>query len=223
MNFGDLKTKSGIAKLNSYLEDKSYVEGYVPSQTDNVVFDALSGPPDFAHTHARRWYNHIASYNADERSSFVGVKKPISDFTGGAASASAADEDDDDDDDIDLFGSDEEADAAAEKLKAERAAEYAAKKNKKPGVVAKSNIILDVKPWDDETDMADIEKHVRSIVADGLLWGSSKLVPVGYGIKKLQISCVVEDDKIGTDFLEEEITKNEDLVQSVDVAAFNKI
>ena len=54
-------------------------------------------------------------------------------------------------------------------------------------------------------------------------WCVAKLVPVGYGIKKLQISCVVEDDKIGTDFLEEEITKNEDLVQSVDVAAFNKI
>uniref|UniRef100_A0AAY4AGY1 Translation elongation factor EF1B beta/delta subunit guanine nucleotide exchange domain-containing protein n=1 Tax=Denticeps clupeoides TaxID=299321 RepID=A0AAY4AGY1_9TELE len=52
---------------------------------------------------------------------------------------------------------------------------------------------------------------------------SSKLVPVGYGIKKLQISCVVEDDKVGTDMLEEEITKFEDYVQSVDVAAFNKI
>lgn len=25
---------------------------------------------------------------------------------------------------------------------------------------------------------------------------SAKLVPVGYGIKKLQISCVVEDDKV---------------------------
>jgi len=31
------------------------------------------------------------------------------------------------------------------------------------------------------------------------------------------------DDKVGTDFLEEEITKFEDLVQSVDIAAFNKI
>ena len=29
--------------------------------------------------------------------------------------------------------------------------------------------------------------------------------------------------QIGTDFLEEEITKFEDLVQSVDIAAFNKI
>ncbi|GFR87738.1 elongation factor 1-delta, partial [Elysia marginata] len=50
-----------------------------------------------------------------------------------------------------------------------------------------------------------------------------KLVPVGYGINKLQICCVVEDDKISTDFLEEEITKFEDHVQSMDIAAFNKI
>lgn len=52
---------------------------------------------------------------------------------------------------------------------------------------------------------------------------SAKLVPVGYGIKKLQIQCVVEDDKVGTDMLEERITAFEDYVQSMDVAAFNKI
>ncbi len=63
----------------------------------------------------------------------------------------------------------------------------------------------------------------RTVQCDGLVWGASKLVPVGYGIKKLVINCVVEDDKVGTDFLEEEITKFEDFVQSVDVAAFNKI
>ena len=55
------------------------------------------------------------------------------------------------------------------------------------------------------------------------MWGASKFAPVGYGIKKLVINCIVEDDKVGTDFLEEEITKFEDYVQSVDVAAFNKI
>ncbi|XP_058879022.1 elongation factor 1-delta isoform X4 [Acipenser ruthenus] len=131
---------------------------------------------------------------------------------------------DDDDDDIDLFGSDdEEEDADAARIREERLQQYAAKKAKKPVLIAKSSILLDVKPWDDETDMVKMEECVRSVQAEGLLWGSSKLVPVGYGIKKLQIQCVVEDDKVGTDMLEEEITKFEDLVQSVDVAAFNKI
>ncbi|XP_064869932.1 eukaryotic translation elongation factor 1 delta a (guanine nucleotide exchange protein) isoform X1 [Oncorhynchus nerka] len=131
-------------------------------------------------------------------------------------------EEEEDDDEMDLFGSDEE-DEEAERLKEERIAAYAAKKSKKPALIAKSSILLDVKPWDDETDMSKLEECVRSVVADGLLWGQSKLVPVGYGIKKLQIGCVVEDDKVGTDLLEEEITKFEDYVQSVDVAAFNKI
>ncbi|XP_062337019.1 eukaryotic translation elongation factor 1 delta a (guanine nucleotide exchange protein) isoform X5 [Osmerus eperlanus] len=131
--------------------------------------------------------------------------------------------DEDEDDDMDLFGSDEEEDAEAERVREERLAAYAAKKSKKPALIAKSSILLDVKPWDDETDMAKLEECVRTVQMDGLLWGQSKLVPVGYGIKKLQISCVVEDDKVGTDMLEEEITQFEDYVQSVDIAAFNKI
>ena len=144
----------------------------------------------------------------------------VADTTSGSASK---DDDDDDDDDVDLFGSDDEEDAEAARLKEERMAEYAAKKAKKPALIAKSSILLDVKPWDDETDMSKLEECVRSIQMDGLIWGQSKLVPVGYGIKKLQIGCVVEDDKVGTDLLEEHITAFEDFVQSMDIAAFNKI
>ncbi|XP_063777211.1 elongation factor 1-delta isoform X3 [Pseudophryne corroboree] len=132
-------------------------------------------------------------------------------------------EEEEDDDDIDLFGSDEEEDERAAKIKEERIRQYSEKKSKKPVLIAKSSILLDVKPWDDETDMAKLEECVRTVQMDGLLWGSAKLVPVGYGIKKLQIQCVVEDDKVGTDTLEEEITKFEDYVQSVDIAAFNKV
>nr|XP_023022967.1 probable elongation factor 1-beta [Leptinotarsa decemlineata] len=92
-----------------------------------------------------------------------------------------------------------------------------------PALIAKSNIILDVKPWDDETDMKAMEENVRKIEADGLLWGAAKLVPLAYGIKKLQISCVVEDDKVSIDWLTETLQELEEYVQSVDIAAFNKI
>lgn len=70
---------------------------------------------------------------------------------------------------------------------------------------------------DDETDMAALEASVRSIVKDGLVWGASKLVAVGFGIKKLQINLVVEDEKISLDELGEEITGFEDYVQSTDI------
>lgn len=128
------------------------------------------------------------------------------------------------DGDVDLFGSDSEGeDAEAAKIREERLAAYAAKKAKKPVLIAKSNIILDVKPWDDETDMKEMEKEVRKIETDGLLWGAAKLVPLAFGIHKLQISCVVEDDKVSIDWLTEKIQEIEDFVQSVDIAAFNKV
>jgi elongation factor 1-beta len=70
---------------------------------------------------------------------------------------------------------------------------------------------------DDETDMKALEASVRGIEKDGLVWGASKLVPVGFGIKKLQINLVIEDDKIGLDDLQEEIQEFEDYVQSTDI------
>jgi len=139
------------------------------------------------------------------------------------AKQAAKEESEDDDDSDDLFGSDDEEDEEQERIKQERIAAYNERKAGKKKVAAKSSILLDVKPWDDETDMKEVEANVRSVACDGLLWGASKLVPIGYGIRKLQINCVIEDDKVSTDFLEESITGFEDHVQSVDIAAFNKI
>ncbi|GBM10268.1 Elongation factor 1-delta [Araneus ventricosus] len=127
-----------------------------------------------------------------------------------------------DDDDIDLFGSEEETEEEL-KVKEERVKAYENKKSKKPTLVAKSSVVLDVKPWSDETDMKELEIAVRKIQMDGLTWGASKLVPLAYGIRKLQIIATVVDDKVSVDGLQESIEEIEDLVQSVDIAAFNKL
>jgi elongation factor 1-beta len=78
--------------------------------------------------------------------------------------------------------------------------------------------------------MKALEESVRSIEKDGLVWGSSTLIPVGtiylkieelmitgFGIKKLQITLVVEDDKVSLEELQEEIEEFEDYVQSTDI------
>ena len=65
-------------------------------------------------------------------------------------------------------------DAEAARIREERLKAYAEKKNKKPGPIAKSQILLDCKPWDDETDMKAMEDKVRTIQMDGLNWGASK-------------------------------------------------
>jgi elongation factor 1-beta len=137
--------------------------------------------------HAARWYKQIASYES-EFSSLPKGNAPS--FASGSSSAPAAAAEEDDED-IDLFGDDdEEEDAEAERVKAERIAAYTDAKAAKTAAqlaagkelaVAKSVVTLQVKPWDDETDMAELEKEVRAIEKDGLVWGASQLVPVGYG------------------------------------------
>lgn len=38
---------------------------------------------------------------------------------------------------------------------------------------------------------------VLKVKIEGLVWGEAhKLVPVAFGVKKLVLSCVVEDDKV---------------------------
>merc|ERR1711890_180300 len=195
--FGDLKTAAGVKALDAFLADNSYIEGYVPSQADTAVFEALKGAPGSDTPHAQRWYNHIKSFAAGMKQ-FAKASKDASAYVaaGGAAPAPAV----------------------AERLKA-----YAERKAKKPGPIAKTNVLLDVKPWDDETNMDDMLKSIKTIEKDGLVWGANKLVPVGYGINKLQVMCVVEDEKVSIDELCEQICEFEDFVQSCDVSAMSKI
>merc|ERR1711911_482931 len=218
MAFGDLTTEEGLQALNSFLADRSYIEGYAPSQADAATVAGLAGKaPGAAYPHALRWYNHIMSMDLGKNAAHSVPAAPAAAPAKAAAPA-------DDDDEVDLFAdSDEEDDEEAAKIKEARVAAYKEKKSQKAAVIAKSSIVLDVKPWDDETDMKEMEAKVRTIVADGLVWGASKLVPVGYGIMKLQIGCVVEDLKVSVDWLSEEICNFEELVQSVDIAAFQKI
>ena len=70
-----------------------------------------------------------------------------------------------------------------------------------PALIAKSNIIMEMKPWDDETDMKKLEECVRSISCDGLIWGACKfsrtvdalvLVYVHFMVMPVWGGCVFE-------------------------------
>merc|ERR1712042_261146 len=196
--FGDLKSAAGVLALNEFLAEYSYyIEGYVPSQVDTALFEAFGA--------------------GMKSKQFAKASKNVAVYTTGDATAS-------DDDDVDLFGSDDEDETEEKKrITEERLKSYAEKKSKKPALIAKTSVLFDVKPWDDETDMDEMLKSCKTIEMDGLLWGASKLVPIGYGIKKLQLMAVVEDAKVSIDELQEQMCEFEEFIQSVDVAAMNKI
>ena len=142
-----------------------YLHSYTPTQTDNTTFASLGVAPPGDLFHAVRWFNHISSFTELERKAFTAgltttttttaVTPSVAKVT--AAVAKPADNDDD----FDMFGDEEDDDEVA-KRNAERIAAYNAKKalSNKPAIIAKSSILLDCKPWDDETDMAVLEEKV---------------------------------------------------------------
>lgn len=220
-----VNSEAGLKKLDEYLLTRSYITGYQASKDDLAVYSSFSAAPSSKHINVSRWFSHI---DALVRLSGItaegqGVKVESSAVAQAStpdvanAKASAAD----DDDDVDLFGEETEEEKAAAEARA--AAVKASSKKKESG---KSSVLLDVKPWDDETDMAKLEAAVRNVKMDGLLWGASKLAPVGYGIKKLQIMMTIVDDLVSVDTLIEDHLCEEpvnEYVQSCDIVAFNKI
>ncbi|KAI4343622.1 hypothetical protein L6164_010953 [Bauhinia variegata] len=202
--FNDLHSASGLKKLDDYLISRSYITGYQASKDDVIVYAALSKGPSTEYVNVSRWYNHIdallriSGVSGEGSVVIVEGSLPTTEEavpTPPAVDSKATAADDDDDDDVDLFGEEtEEEKKAAE----ERAAAVKASAKKKES--GKSSVLLDVKPWDDETDMKKLEEAVRSVNMEGLLWGASKLAPVGYGIKKLQIMLTIVDDLPSTKY-----------------------
>uniref|UniRef100_A0AC34GEL1 Elongation factor 1 beta central acidic region eukaryote domain-containing protein n=1 Tax=Panagrolaimus sp. ES5 TaxID=591445 RepID=A0AC34GEL1_9BILA len=173
-------------QFNDYLATRSYVDGYEPSSRDAALYSHFKKEVNAGQfPHVARWHSHIASFSDSEREKWTGGAATSTASPAKANDKPAAPKGEDKpaaggDDDFDLFGSDEEDDEEKQRITKQRLADYAAKKSKKPGPIAKSNIIYD-------------------------------------------ICCVVEDDKVSTDALEEKICEFEDLVQSIDVIAFNKV
>ncbi|KAL4326959.1 elongation factor 1-beta [Arachis ipaensis] len=220
VTFSDLHTESGLKTLDEFLSGKAYVSGDQLTKDDIKVYGFVSEKPGSSFPSAAKWFDVVSSHLA---ASFPGKAQGVK-FAGQGAPAEAAPAKAaaaaDDDDDLDLFGDETEEDKKAAEER------EAAKKTAKKKESGKSSVLLDVKPWDDETDMKKLEEAVRSIQMEGLLWGASKLVPVGYGIKKLQIMMTIVDDLVSVDSLIEEhltVEPCNEYIQSCDIVAFNKI
>ncbi|KAJ3424511.1 elongation factor 1-beta [Anaeramoeba flamelloides] len=206
----------GLTELNNYLADKSYIKLYTPTSADVLVFDEIKENPNATkYPHVARWYKHIAFFPVEVREKWEIVKD-----------VKFAEEEEEEDSDLDLFGSDDEEDEEEkekmrqemEKLKAEKLKKMEEKEKKN-----KSRLVMDIAPYDDETDlMGVIDPYVRSIKMEGLLWGSSALEDIAFGAKKLRITAVIVDALVSTYALEEAICEHED-IQSCDTVSFNKL
>lgn len=124
-----------------------------PSQADVKAFQQMKEAPAVEkYPHAYRWYKHIASFESEFGKLPGDASKDVTAYGPGAEEltinpAKAPEKKEEDDDEVDLFGSDDEVDEEAEKIKAARVEEYKQKKAGKAKPAAKSIVTLEVKPW----------------------------------------------------------------------------
>eukprot|EP01024_Parvocaulis_polyphysoides_P012783 TRINITY_DN1475_c1_g1_i1.p1 TRINITY_DN1475_c1_g1~~TRINITY_DN1475_c1_g1_i1.p1 ORF type:complete len:257 (-),score=65.35 TRINITY_DN1475_c1_g1_i1:142-858(-) len=236
-SFKSLTTEAGLKELNEYLLTRSYIDGFQASRDDLVVYSVLKSAPDSnKYPHAARWFNHITALlgaSFPGKGSGVTIEGVSVSGVAGATTTEAAAVEEDDDDDVDILQEedDDDDDLFGEMTEEEKKRKevIAAKKAKaaEKAKLSKSMVIMDIKPWDDTTDLAKMEEFVRSIKYDGLLWGQSKLVPVGFGIKKLQMTTVIEDAKVESIdiIIEDDLVQDgeNEFIQSVDIVSFNKL
>lgn len=134
------------------VQSTDLINRYSPSQADVACFKAIKSSPDSSkYPHAARWYKHIASYESEfatlpgeaskAYTSYGPEAAEVSTYPARASDATA------DDDDVNLFGSDDEDDAEAARIREERLASYREKKAAKPKAAAKSVVTMEVKPW----------------------------------------------------------------------------
>lgn len=136
--------------------------------------------------------------------------------------------------------------ATARRLKEEKDARDVKEgktKKEKVKAVEKSLVVLEVKPWEADTDLKLVWSKIKEYQQEGLSWGESyKLEPVAFGIMKLVMTATIVDrsyciilyyyhfvtwmscrSKVLMDDITDNIESLEDLVQSVTIASMNKI
>jgi len=70
-----------------------------------------------------------------------------------------------------------------------------------------------VKPYDAETNLNELAQKILGIQMDGLFWKTEyKKLTIAYGVEKIVIGAVIEDEKVFTEDLQEKIEAFEEEV-----------
>ena len=72
MKFPDLSLPEGLAFLDNYLSNKSFIAGFEPTQADVQVFKVLAEPDTINYININRWFANIKSFGDEQKQFPVG-------------------------------------------------------------------------------------------------------------------------------------------------------
>ena len=228
--------ESVLADLEKKLANNLFVKGAQPSHDDAEAFQkfitAKCVPDQDKYPSVWAWYSLMVLFEDEVIKSWKPSGKPEQQGKkggkGGKGKGGKKEEEKKEEkaeeEDLDLFGEETEEDKKAiEEMKKNRKKEKEGKKGKKKEV-DKSHVILEVKGWEAEQDLEALAKKILSTIKkDGLSWNTGyKLEEVAFGVKKLIIAFLAEDDKCSVQEIVDELESWESDIQSVEVVSFNK-
>ena len=224
--------ESVLADLEKKLENNLFVKGAQPSHDDAEAFakfvEAKVVPDQDKYPSVWAWYSLMVLFEDEVIKSWKpqqGKQEQHKKEKGGKGGKKNKNEEKKEEkaeeDDLDLFGDETEED---KKAKEEMKQKNKEKKGKKKKEVDKSHVILEIKGWDAEQDLEALAKKIISTIKmDGLSWNTGyKLEEVAFGIKKLVIAFLAEDDKVSVQEIIDTLESWQDEIQSVETVAFNK-
>ena len=231
--------ESLLNDLEKKLANNLFVKGAQPSHEDAEAFEkfitAKCVPDQDKFPSVWAWYSLMVLFEDEVIKSWKPSGKPEQQKKGGKGEKGGKKdkkgkkekekeekkEEKGDDEDLDLFGEETEED---KKAKEEMKNKNKDKKKGKKKEVDKSHVILEVKGWEADQDLEALAKKIISTIKkDGLSWNTGyKLEEVAFGVKKLIIAFLAEDDKCSVQEIVDELESWENDIQSVDVVSFNK-
>lgn len=219
--------ESKLTEFDAKLKDNMFLSGNVPGAADAEALELMQKakfvPDQAKHPNVWAWYALVVLFEAKVVGTWTkAVAEPKK---GGKAPKAQEPKKEEakpaEEDDMDFFGEQtEEEKKQLEELKKKKDDK---KKDKKKDV-QKSLILLEVKGWESDQDLDALALKIQTVQMEGLQWKSEyKLAEVAFGVKKIVIGLVVEDDKVSVDDIIDQLQAWEDEVQSVDIISFNKL
>ena len=219
-----------LAEYEKKLEGNLFLAGANPGKIDAEVLETCTKanfvPDQEKNPNFWAWYSVAVLFEdavvktwAEEKKSEKGQKGPK------GKPKKEEKKEEKDDDDFDPFAEETEDDKKAKEEAKQKKKEEKGKK-KKEKKPEKSCVLLDVKGYESDQDLASLAKKImKDIKMEGLVWNKEfKLEEVAFGIKKIVMGLCCEDEKVSVDEIIEIMQeKYPEEVQSVEIVSFNKI
>ena len=208
-----------IMEIESFLANNAYLSGQpLPGAEDAKVLGLITETPDRTkYPNLFAWWWNLCPFQESARALWGNTKQK-----GGKKDekkpAEKKEENKDGDDEIDLFGEDNEEDVKKLQEKITKDKKQAEKEANQ-----KSRIVMDIKGHEVGQDFQDLGKRIMTeITKEGLHWENNlQVLPLAFGMNKLQMCFVVVNRLASADWVEEQIyEKYAEEVQSVDIVDF---